>query len=296
MSAKGFDAKGNEIAGAKVETTGEPTQIRLTPDRTTINADGKDVCVFTVAALDSQGRIVPVAQNKINFAIEGVGKILGVGNGDPSCHEPDTFIVNPTLRNIVVSNWRWQFLRVPGSNQPLPEYAPAFDDSNWNLIKPKTDGDTGDMFLRENQTAVYRAHVNLTEADLESPAIRIRFSQIDDHGWAFVNNQFVGVSHDWQAQPAFDVKNALHAGDNVIAVAVKNDGGVGGMNPDVNLEVTGKPEAAQWSRSLFNGLAQIIVQSTREAGNIQLTASAPGLLPSTAVVKNQSVTPQPSVP
>jgi hypothetical protein len=27
--------------------------------------------------------------NKINFTIEGAGKIIGVGNGDPACHEPD---------------------------------------------------------------------------------------------------------------------------------------------------------------------------------------------------------------
>ena len=69
-----------------------PTQIQLTPDRKTINADGEDVAVFTVSALDAQGRVVPVAQNKINFSIEGAGKIIGVGNGDPSCHEPDMFV------------------------------------------------------------------------------------------------------------------------------------------------------------------------------------------------------------
>jgi len=36
------------------------------------------VAVFTVTAFDAQGRFVPVAQNKINFAIEGAGKIIGV--------------------------------------------------------------------------------------------------------------------------------------------------------------------------------------------------------------------------
>ena len=35
------------------------------------------------------------AQNKIDFAIEGAGKIIGVGNGDPTCHEPDTFRARP---------------------------------------------------------------------------------------------------------------------------------------------------------------------------------------------------------
>jgi beta-galactosidase len=39
--------------------------------------------------VDAKGRLVPVAANKIRFSIEGAGKIIGVGNGDPSCHEPD---------------------------------------------------------------------------------------------------------------------------------------------------------------------------------------------------------------
>jgi beta-galactosidase len=38
---------------------------------------------------DTQNRVVPVATNLVDFELEGPGKILGVGNGDPSCHEPD---------------------------------------------------------------------------------------------------------------------------------------------------------------------------------------------------------------
>lgn len=150
LSAKGFDANDKLIAETKVETTGAATQIRLTPDRKVINADGEDVSVFTVVALDAQGRVVPVAQNKINFGIAGAGKILGVGNGDPSCHEPDTFI---------------------------------------------------------SQTG-----------------------------------------------------------------------------------------GAVWSRSLFNGLAQVIVQSTKVAGEIKLTANAEGLNPAASIVQTQSASLCPSVP
>ena len=296
LSAKGFDAAGKVIAQTKVETTGDATQIQLTPNRSTINADSEDVSVFTVSALDAQGRVVPVAQNKINFTIAGAGKILGVGNGDPSCHEPDTFIPQMPVRTIAVNDWRWQLAEVPAKGAPAPEYTNDFDDSTWNVIKPKTDGDTGDMVLKEGETAIYRAHVKLTEADLKNPGIQIRFGTIDDRGWIFVNNTRVGEARDWKAQAAFDIKKNLHAGDNVIAVGVKNDAGEGGMNPDVNLEIAGPPVAAAWSRSLFNGLAQIMVQSTRDAGEIKLTASADGLQSATASVQTQSCTPRPSVP
>ena len=279
LSAKGFDAAGNVIAETKVETTGEPAAVQLTPNRATINADGEDVSVITVSVTDAQGRIVPVAGNKIKFAIEGAGKILGVGNGDPSCHEPDTFIVQRAVKSIPVNDWRWKLAEVPSKGSLVPEYTPAFDDSTWNQIKPKTDGDTGEMVLKEGETAVYRAHVNVTEDDLANPAIQVRFGGIDDHGWVFVNNQRVGESADWASQPSFDIKKNLHAGDNVIAVGVFNESGTGGLNPDVNVELLGKPVPAEWSRSVFNGLAQIIVQSTKDAGEIKLTATAGGLSP-----------------
>lgn len=73
----------------KVETTGLPFEVVVTPYKTTILADGKDVTVLNITVLDKEGREVPDADNLIRFSIEGHGKIIGVGNGDPSSHEPD---------------------------------------------------------------------------------------------------------------------------------------------------------------------------------------------------------------
>jgi beta-galactosidase len=50
------------------------------------------VAVVTVSVVDSRGRHVPVAGNEIQFALAGNGAIIGVGNGDPSCHEPDKYL------------------------------------------------------------------------------------------------------------------------------------------------------------------------------------------------------------
>jgi beta-galactosidase len=72
-----------------VETTGAPATIRLTADRSMLAADNADLAVVNVAVLDAQGRLVPVADNKITFALTGPAKLLGVGNGGPSSHEPD---------------------------------------------------------------------------------------------------------------------------------------------------------------------------------------------------------------
>jgi len=61
----------------------------LTPYKTTLLADGKDVAVINISAVDKNGLEVPDANNLITFTISGEGKIIGVGNGDPSSHEAD---------------------------------------------------------------------------------------------------------------------------------------------------------------------------------------------------------------
>jgi beta-galactosidase len=291
LSAKGFDAAGNVIAETKVETTGDAAQIQLTPDRKTINADGQDVSVFTVSAVDAQGSMVPVAQNNIHFSVEGAGNIIGVGNGDPSCHEPDVFVPTAPAHNIAVDKWRWEIGKISKSRSAVPEYANDFDDSAW---KPVSGG--GLTIETPHTAAIYRAHVKLTEDDLQGAGALICFSGCDDEGWYFVNNQFVGESHDWQAQPIFDVKKFLHVGDNVIAVSVYNGVAQGGLNPNVNVQIIGHVTSAPWARSLFNGLAQIIVQSTGNAGEIKLTAGADGLQTAAITVQTPPCAPRPAVP
>jgi len=80
---------GKVVLSEKRETTGAPESIRLTPDRTEIAADGEDVSVLRVEALDQEGRPVPTADVPILFKVTWEGALIGVGNGDPNCPESD---------------------------------------------------------------------------------------------------------------------------------------------------------------------------------------------------------------
>jgi beta-galactosidase len=88
LSAKGYDGR-NVVAETKMEKTGVPAAIQLHPDRSIITADGEDLSIIDVSVADAHGRVVPNADNLIQFHLDGPGKIIGVGNGDPSSHEPD---------------------------------------------------------------------------------------------------------------------------------------------------------------------------------------------------------------
>jgi beta-galactosidase len=83
-------SKGSQVVVTKKrETTGPAVAIRLTADRTEIDANGEDVAVLKVEVLDKEGRQVPTAGNLIVFKVSGDGALIGVGNGDPNCQESD---------------------------------------------------------------------------------------------------------------------------------------------------------------------------------------------------------------
>lgn len=80
---------GKIVARDQVETAGAPAAIRLSSDRTVIEADGEDEAPAAAAVVDSAGRVVPFADNLIRFTVAGPASIAGVGNGNPSSHEAD---------------------------------------------------------------------------------------------------------------------------------------------------------------------------------------------------------------
>ncbi len=94
IEARGY--KGDKLVlTAKRETTSAPAALAITADRSEISADGEDVAMFAVEVRDAQGRVVPITDNTVTFRVTGAGKLIGVGNGDPTDHESD----KGTVRN-----------------------------------------------------------------------------------------------------------------------------------------------------------------------------------------------------
>jgi beta-galactosidase len=72
---------GGEELRSVVETAGEAAGIRLSADRELITADRMDLSFVTVEIVDSQGRVVPRADNRVHFLVEGEGRLEAVDNG-----------------------------------------------------------------------------------------------------------------------------------------------------------------------------------------------------------------------
>ena len=74
---------GKEVARQEIKTASAPAAIRLTPDRSVITADGKDLCYVTAEIVDKDGNVCPTADNEITFTVNGAGANVGVDNGSP---------------------------------------------------------------------------------------------------------------------------------------------------------------------------------------------------------------------
>ena len=75
---------GKRVLTRTVETTGAPAKLVLEADRRELLADGRDVAVVTVKVCDAAGRVVPDASPSLSISLEGPGRIIGAGNGNPS--------------------------------------------------------------------------------------------------------------------------------------------------------------------------------------------------------------------
>jgi len=88
IEVRGYRA-GKVVQAEKRETTGLPAKLRLTSSKANLTADREDMTSVRVEVLDNAGHVVPVAANMVEFTLSGPGRIIGLGNGDPSCREAD---------------------------------------------------------------------------------------------------------------------------------------------------------------------------------------------------------------
>ena len=290
LTSIGYKA-GKEIITYKVETTGNPKAVELIPDRSVIRADGEDVSVITIQIVDSKGRVIPTAEDEIEFHIEGPGKIIGVGNGDPSSHEADKFF--ETIKKIKPGNFRKLSI---DSTENRPEVAYDFDDSDW-----------GDAFIEGRnydyqdsaKAIVMRGTFTIEEInDVMKVTLFSKSLAIDQS--LYINGHLMAENI---AREAPDQEYAidpfiLKEGKNIYAV-------VGAplvrrtqwedLNTDPGIIQVIIP-ADNYRRKVFSGLAQLIVQSEKQPGTIVLRATSPNLSETEVQIVTEKFMLRPAVP
>jgi beta-galactosidase len=260
------------IFSKEFKTAGQPFAMKLIPQKESLSADGSDVSIITVQILDSKGNIVPDANIPISFDLQGTGKIIGVGNGNPSSHENEIFEDKIETTKITISK------ELPISNlENRPEIAVGFDDSKWRSVY---SAEPANWLEYTDTLLVFRGEFMLnTISDVMK--ITLFSKSILDNQSLYINGKLIkaNIKKDSDDQTYILDHSILKSGKNeyvVVGQKLKRPNQWDFPNRDPGLIQVITP-ANKWSRNSFNGLAQIIVQSTKKAGVITLKATAPGL-------------------
>lgn len=102
-----YDEQGNPVAEKTVRTAGKPHHIGLVTDRSSLQADGKDLAYVTLRIVDKDGNLCPNDGRLVSFKVKGAGKYRASANGDPTCldlfHKPEMHAFGGMLTVIVQS-------------------------------------------------------------------------------------------------------------------------------------------------------------------------------------------------
>lgn len=82
-----YDEAGKPVAEVAVHTAGKPYRIALEADRTTLVADGEDLCYVTATIVDKEGNPCPLADNTLTAAVSGAAGFRALCNGDATSLE-----------------------------------------------------------------------------------------------------------------------------------------------------------------------------------------------------------------
>ncbi|HVZ79185.1 MAG TPA: beta-galactosidase GalA [bacterium] len=292
LSAKGSKG-GKVVAETKRETSGAPARLALVNDQEFLRADGEDVAVVTVKALDSQGLEVPDASDLVQFTVKGPGRLLGVGNGDPISHEADRYF--DTVSQVPIQDLRMKDGPFSGDG-PV---GAGDGGSGWPKLFSGREDDQGKVTKDIPKDRVVRGHFDLPDLSSYSQIVLYPKALVDGQK-VFVNGHLVmeGIKRDDRSAAVTLDPGILQPGRNSYAVMGKEllrrwEWEELNLDPGALRVVVPAPA---WKRHLFNGLAQVLVQSGEEPGEIELEASAPGLTPAVLKWPVQVVKKSPRVP
>ena len=94
---------GVEIGEARVLSASDGVELRLTPDRVNLKANGMDLCYVTIALVDAEGTVCPLAMDMLEFSIEGAAKFMGAANGNQMGHDVFTDNTHPLFYGKAVA-------------------------------------------------------------------------------------------------------------------------------------------------------------------------------------------------
>lgn len=278
LEAIGFK-NGKKILAEVIKTTGAASQLQLISNKNTLIGEN-DLAMITVSTKDKNGLYVPIATNEVTFTISGPAKIIGVGNGNPTSLEPDQY--HEKIVIAVLDSLKEKYVSTINA---IEETSDNLNISTWqNGFLEERNADFGIKV----KAVTYRTTFDLP-TDFESTTVTLFYKSVGKNQSIFINGKQIATNLlEKKNGDSFVLdKKILRSGSNIIAVLAEplvkiNSWDV--LNQSLGSIQIVTP-AENYKRKLFNGLAQVIVQTTGEVGEITLTATSKGLKPTEIILQ-----------
>jgi beta-galactosidase len=250
---------GKKILSDVQKTTEIEENIKLTADKQIL--PHTDITVVTVELTDKKGLHVPNTNDEIKFEVKG-GKIIGTGNGNPTSLEKDKFLDEIAL--VPITNFQERKATTGDASTPLS----ANTEEGWKEAFKDRD------YKNQAPSYAYRGQFELKNNAITN-IVSFFYKKIGLETTIFVNGNRVSASAEdpdkYILNPAI-----LRQGKNTIHIVAKplqklKEWDVMNTDPGIIQIIT---PSEPWKRKLFNGYAQLIVQSDGSGNDVVISASA----------------------
>ncbi len=251
-----------KIYSDKLETSGDTYEIKCIP---VLEAENEDsVGIYELDAFDSNGRFCPLADEYVEI-IEESGRIIGVGNGDPSNFDYECKPVSESVRYI-------DAFETDGQPFPVPEKVKnslRFRD-DWLFFE---SGDSFKVFEDDFRMIVHSKYFLQPEKKREFTAVLedvqdysyIEFERLGGKASVYLNGEFIGNNHRSYGFQSFTGIRPYRfycnfaEGQNTVKVVFDSDAeDIEVMSGYVKI---GKINHEPWQVKLHYGKARVFVKS-----------------------------------
>lgn len=149
----------------------------------------------------------------------------------------------------MITEWRSHLAE---TRRPTTQMSAEFDDSSWDgfvlddataaeIEQPIQPGaqvkNAAGRILngRSNTTAVFRTRIELTQEEIDAGLTELVFERLDDQGIVYINGKEAGATSRGRWNLSIDARQYFKPGTNLVAVAVTNRDGPGGITRPVRL-------------------------------------------------------------
>ncbi|MGL1956324.1 MAG: DUF4982 domain-containing protein [Colwellia sp.] len=228
---------GKVVEERSMSTVSSLDKLKLVPSKTAFNKGDRDTIVVDISAIADTGGVHLLANNNIEFSLSGPATILGVGNGDPSSLAPEQFLASTSTMKL--GKWTAPLAQ---DTQSAVKFSVTFDQPEL------TNNQQARLLLStlgDNQTLM----INGTTVPMEDGEFYLADLKLKKK-----NNQLVITAtpfKDWGAR-----ENIARVHPAIIAITTL---------------------AKPYQRKLFNGHAQLIIETSGVAGVVILQTKVSGL-------------------